>query len=172
MGPLALLGALRREVFRNVGSCLAPHNAYLHSLGLETMSLRIDKSCSNALDLAKFLQQHEKVVSVNYPGLPGSEFHQIASAQFDKGYGGILTFDLESREDCFELLDNLNLIKRATNVNDNKTLILHPASTIFCEYPDEVLSDIGVRQTMIRLSVGIEDFDDLRNDLERGLEAL
>ena len=172
MGPLALLGALRREVFRNVGSCLAPHHAYLHSLGLETMSLRIDKSCSNGLDLAKFLQQHERVSSVNYPGLPESEFHEIASAQFDKRYGGILTFDLESREACFGLLDNLNLIKRATNVNDNKTLILHPASTIFCEYPDEVLSDIGVRQTMIRLSAGIEDFDDLRNDLEGGLAAL
>jgi O-acetylhomoserine (thiol)-lyase len=172
MGPLALLGALRREVFRNVGSCLAPHHAYLHSLGLETMSLRIDKSCSNALNLAEFLQQHKKVLSVNYPGLPESEFHEIASAQFDKIYGGILTFDLESREACFGLLDNLNLIKRATNVNDNKTLILHPASTIFCEYPDEVLSDIGVRQTMIRLSAGIEDFVDLRNDLERGLAAL
>ena len=172
MGPLALLGALRREVFRNVGSCMAPHNAYLHSLGLETMSLRIDKSCSNTLDLAKFLQQHEKVVSVNYPGLPDSKFHEIASAQFNKHYGGILTFDLKSREDCFGLLDKLNLIKRATNVNDNKTLILHPASTIFCEYPDEVLSDIGVRQTMIRLSVGIEDFDDLRDDLKRGLAAL
>jgi len=172
MGPLALLGALRREVFRNVGSCLAPHHAYLHSLGLETMSLRIEKSCSNALDLAEFLQQHEKVASVNYPGLPESEFHKIASEQFDKRYGGILTFDLESREACFKLIDNLHLIKRATNVNDNKTLILHPASTIFCEYPDEVLSDIGVRQTMIRLSVGIEDLDDLRKDLERGLALL
>ena len=172
MGPLALLGALRREVYRNVGSCLAPHHAYLHSLGLETMSLRIEKSCSNALDLAGFLQQHQRVLSVNYPGLPESEFHEIASSQFAERYGGILTFDLESREACFALLDNLHLIKRATNVNDNKTLILHPASTIFCEYPDEVLNDIGVRQTMIRLSAGIEDLEDLRNDLERGLAAL
>ena len=172
MGHLALLGSLRREVFRNVGACLAPHHAYLHSLGLETLSLRIDKSCSNALDLAEFLQQHEKVSSVNYPGLPGSRFHHIASTQFCKRFGGILTFDLESREDCFKLLDNLQLIKRATNVNDNKTLILHPASTIFCEYPDEALSDMGVRQTMIRLSAGIEDLDDLRNDLERGLVLL
>ena len=172
IGPLALLGSLRREVFRNVGACLAPHHAYLHSLGLETLSLRIDKSCSNAIDLAEFLQQHERVSSVNYPGLKESKFNDIASTQFGKRYGGILTFDLESREACFELLDNLQLIKRATNVNDNKTLILHPASTIFCEYPDEVLNDIGVRQTMIRLSAGIEDLEDLRNDLERGLAAL
>jgi len=172
MGPLALLGALRREVYRNVGSCLAPHHAYLHSLGLETMSLRIEKSCSNAHDLAGFLQQHQRISSVNYPGLTKSKFHEIATAQFAKRYGGILTFDLESREACFALLDNLHLIKRATNVNDNKTLILHPASTIFCEYPDEVLNDIGVRQTMIRLSAGIEDLEDLRNDLEKGLAAL
>ena len=136
------------------------------------MSLRIEKSCSNALDLAGFLQHHQRVLSVNYPGLPESEFHEIASTQFAERYGGILTFDLESREACFALLDNLHLIKRATNVNDNKTLILHPASTIFCEYPDEVLHDIGVRQTMIRLSAGIEDFDDLRNDLAMGLASL
>jgi len=172
MGPFALLGALRREVFRNVGACLAPHHAFLHSLGLETLSLRIDKSCSNALSLAEFLQGHEKVLSVNYPGLPGSEFHAIASAQFGGRYGGILTFDLKSQNECFRLLNKLELIKRATNVNDNKTLILHPASTIFCEYQDETLRDIGVRQNMIRLSVGIEDFDDLKIDLERGLAAL
>jgi O-acetylhomoserine (thiol)-lyase len=172
MGPFALLGSLRREIFRNLGSCLAPHHAYLQSLGLETMSLRIDKSCSNALGLADFLQHNKRVTSVNYPGLAESESHKTASAQFGNYYGGILTFDLVSREACFALLDNLHLIKRATNVNDNKTLILHPASTIFCEYPDEALSDMGVRQTMIRLSAGIEDFDDLKNDLERGLAAL
>ena len=172
MGPYALLGALRRDVFRNVGACLAPHHAYLHSLGLETMSLRIDKSCSNALYLAGFLKNHRKVLSVNYPGLPGSEFHHTAAAQFGKRYGGVLTFDLQSAEECFRLIDSLMLIKRATNVNDNKTLILHPASTIFGEYPEPMRNGMGVRQTMIRLSVGIEDADDLLNDLERGLASL
>jgi O-acetylhomoserine (thiol)-lyase len=172
MGPLAMLGALRREIHRNVGSCLAPHHAYLQSLGLETLSLRIDRSCSNTLALAKFLQQHDKVASVHYPGLPDSKYHANAKEQFCDRFGGILTFDLNSKEECFALMDSLKLIKRATNVNDNKTLILHPASTIFCEYPDEVLSEIGVRHTMIRLSVGIEDFDDLKNDLEGGLAIL
>jgi O-acetylhomoserine (thiol)-lyase len=99
-------------------------------------------------------------------------YHTNAKEQFCGRYGGILTFDLHSKDDCFALMDSLQLIKRATNVNDNKTLILHPASTIFCEYPDEVLSEIGVRHTMIRLSVGIEDIEDLTNDLERGLAAL
>ncbi|MDX1776993.1 MAG: PLP-dependent transferase [Desulfobulbales bacterium] len=172
MGPLAMLGALRREIYRNVGACLAPHHAYLQSLGLETMSLRIDRSCSNALELAEFLQQHDKVASVHYPGLPDSVYHENAKKQFRSRYGGILTFDLHDKDSCFKLMDALKLIKRATNVNDNKTLILHPASTIFCEYPDEVLSDIGVRHTMIRLSAGIEDIDDLRNDLETGLAKL
>jgi O-acetylhomoserine (thiol)-lyase len=172
MGPLAMLGALRREIYRNVGSCLAPHHAYLQSLGLETMSLRIDKSCSNTLAIAEFLQHHDKVASVHYPGLTESPFHGLAREQFSDRYGGILTFDLHSKEDCFTLMDSLALIKRATNVNDNKTLILHPATTIFCEYPDEVLDDIGVRHTMIRLSVGIEDFEDIKDDLQRGLEEL
>jgi O-acetylhomoserine (thiol)-lyase len=172
MGPLAMLGALRREIYRNVGSCLAPHHAYLQSLGLETLSLRIDRSCSNALALAEFLKQHDKVAAVHYPGLPDSAYHPNAKEQFCDRYGGILTFDLNSKDECFALMDSLKLIKRATNVNDNKTLILHPASTIFCEYPDEVLSEIGVRHTMIRLSVGIEDFDDLKNDLEGGLAIL
>jgi O-acetylhomoserine (thiol)-lyase len=172
MGPLAMLGALRREIYRNIGSCLAPHHAYLQSLGLETMSLRIDRSCSNALALAEFLQQHDKVASVHYPGLPDSAYHTIAKEQFCDRYGGILTFDLHSKDDCFALMDSLELIKRATNVNDNKTLILHPASTIFCEYPDEVLHEISVRHTMIRLSVGIEDLEDIQNDLERGLALL
>ena len=172
MGPYALLGALRREVFRNVGSCMAPHHAYLQSLGLETLSLRIDKSCSNALGLARFLSERDKVVSVNYPGLEGSEFYEISKKQFGRGHGGIVTFNLESRDACFELIDNLRIIKRATNVNDNKTLILHPASTIFCEYPAEVLEDLGVGQTMIRLSAGIEDIEDLKNDLEEGFKTL
>ncbi len=172
MGPFALLGSLRREVYRNVGACMAPHHAYLQSLGLETMDLRIEKSCANALNLAQFLQDHKKVEKVNYPGLPGSPFHQLARQQFNNRFGGILTFYLNSQEECFKLIDSVQLIRRSTNVNDNKTLILHPASTIFCEYPQEKNSSNGVTPAMIRLSVGIEDIDDLQEDLARGLESL
>lgn len=172
MGPMALVGALRREIYRNVGSCLAPHHAYLQSLGLETMSLRIEKSCDNALKLARYLADHDQVGSVHYPGLPDSPFHEIAAKQFNNRFGGILTFDLESHEQCFALLDSLKLIKRSTNVNDNKTLILHPASTIFCEYSDEERAGMDVRPTMIRLSVGIEDIEDLIEDLAGGLATI
>ena len=169
MGPMALLGALRREVYRNLGSCLAPHHAYLQSLGLETMGLRIEKSCTNALSVARFLQEHEKVTAVNYPGLENSRYHDVAANQFGNRFGGILTFDLQSRNACFALINRLKLIRRASNVNDNKTLVLHPASTIFCEYPENRQREMKIRQTMIRLSVGIEDVSDIIHDLEGGL---
>ena len=172
IGPMALQGILRRDVYRNLGSCLAPHHAYLHTLGLETMSLRIEKSCANALAIARFLRQHEKVAEVNYPGLQDSRHHKVAAQQFANRFGGILTFDLQSRDECFTLINRLTLIRRASNVNDNKTLILHPASTIFCEYPDKELTEMNIRPTMIRLSVGIEDTNDIIHDLERGLAAL
>jgi O-acetylhomoserine (thiol)-lyase len=143
---MALLGALRREVYRNIGSCLAPHHAYLQSLGLETMSLRIEKSCANALTVARFLQEHKKVAAVNYPGLKESEYHEVAAKQFANRFGGILTFDLQSRNACFAFINKLKLIRRASNVNDNKTLVLHPASTIFCEYPEKQLEEMNIRQ--------------------------
>ena len=172
MGPMALTVSLRREVYRNIGSCLAPHHAYLHSLGLETMSLRIEKSCANGLAVAHFLEDHKKVVSVNYPGLKDSSHHNIAAKQFGSRFGGIVTFDLESRDACYSFINSLKLIRRASNVNDNKTLILHPATTIFCEYPDTKLTAMNIRQTMIRLSVGIEDLNDITDDLERGLATV
>ncbi len=171
-GQMAFIAALRQEIYRNVGACMSPHNAYLQSLGLETMSLRIEKSCANTMQLAKFLEQHAKVKAVHYPGLPSSPYFAIAGKQFNNKYGGLLTFDLESREACFAFIDRLQLIRRATNLNDNKTLILHPASTIFTEYSEEEKLAMGVRPTMLRLAVGIEDHEDLLEDLERGFEPL
>ena len=169
---MALISSLRQEVYRNVGACLSPHNAFLQSLGLETMGLRIDKSCQNALLIADFLQHHPKVVAVHYPGLKNSAFYSTATSQFNDKYGGLLTFDLDSIEHCFSLVNRLQVIRRATNINDNKTLILHPASTIFAEYSEEERIVMAIRPTMLRLSVGIEDYDDLIDDLERGLDSI
>lgn len=171
-GKMAFMSALRQEVYRNVGACLSPHNAFMQSLGLETMGLRIDKSCQNALHLANFLRQHPKVHAVHYPGLSDSAFHTIASCQFNEKYGGLLTFDMHSIEHCFSLMNALQVIRRATNINDNKTLILHPASTIFAEYSEAEKAAMGIRPTMLRLSVGIEDHDDILEDLQRGLDSL
>lgn len=170
MGKMAFIATLRQEVYRNFGACLSPHNAYLQSLGLETMSLRIDKSCANALVLAQFLERHPRVQAVNYPGLPGAASRPIAQKQFGNRYGGLLTFDLSSQEECYRLLDALLVIRRATNLNDNKSLILHPWSTIYAEYSQEQRLAMGVRPTMLRLAAGIEDHDDLIEDLQRGLD--
>ncbi len=171
-GPYALLMRLKREVFRNMGACLSPHNAYLQTLGLETLSLRVDKSCRNALEIALFLQDHPSVRSVNYPGLKNSRFHEIATAQFGDKYGGILTFDLRNKAECFAFMDKLRIIRRATNINDNKTLVLHPASTIFCEFDTERRQTMGVSDSVVRLSVGIEDTEDLIEDIRQALDGI
>ncbi len=171
-GPMTFIGRLRHEIYRNVGACLSPHNAAMQSLGLETLSLRIDKSCSSSLRLAQFLDSHAKVRTVNYPGLTNSPAHITAQKQFGTRFGGILTFDLADKEQCFRFMDSLHIVKRATNVNDNKSLIIHPWSTIFTEYSDEEKHDMGIRPAMLRLAVGIEDTDDLTNDLNQGLEQL
>ncbi|MEE8400177.1 MAG: PLP-dependent transferase, partial [Desulfobacterales bacterium] len=171
-GPFTFIRKLRREVFRNLGACLSPHSAYLHALGLETLELRIDRSCANALEIAQFLEGHPGVVSTNYPGLTSSPYHGIAQAEFGDKYGGILTFQLKDREQCFTFMDRMTLIRRATNINDNKTLILHPSSTIFSEYSDAEKKEMNVSDTLLRLSVGIEDVVDIIDDLKQGFEGL
>ncbi|MFZ2657064.1 MAG: aminotransferase class I/II-fold pyridoxal phosphate-dependent enzyme [Victivallales bacterium] len=170
-GPYTLVTKLKREVFRNFGACLSPHNAYLQSVGLETLALRADRSCSNSLAIAKFLEGHGKIVKVNYPGLESSPFHRTAKLQFGGSFGGILTFELPSRDDCFKFLNRLRLVRRATNINDNKTLAIHPASTIFCEYTQEMKAAMGVPETLVRLSVGVEDAEDIIGDIRQALEA-
>jgi len=169
----ALLTWLRAEVYRNLGACLSPHNAYLQTLGLETLSMRAERSCANALAVAEYLTgRSDRVRAVNYPGLAASKYRAIAARQFPHGFGGILTFDLASKDECFAFMNRLQMIRRATNINDNKTLILHPASTIYCEYSPLEKEDMHVRESMMRLSVGIEDGEDIIADLEQGLAGL
>jgi O-acetylhomoserine (thiol)-lyase len=171
-GPFALSVRLRREVYRNTGACLAPHNAWLQSLGLETVELRSKRSCQTAKRLAQWLENHSGVVRVDYPGLKTNDSFVHAQTQFDGLFGSLLTFDLASKKACFRFMDTLKIIRRATNLNDNKTLIIHPASTIFCEFSPHDREDMGVRETMLRLSVGIEDFEDLVYDIEKGLQLI
>ncbi len=171
-GPMAFVSSLRQEVYRNLGACMAPQTAYLHTLGLETLEMRIEKSCANAIAIARFLSDHPRVRGVHYPGLESSKFHAISNRQFKGRHGGILTFDLESQETCFALIDALQLIRRATNINDNKSLVIHPASTIFAEYSEKEKEAMAVRPTTIRLSVGIEECEDIIADLAAGLNPL
>jgi len=171
-GPLALLVALRREVQRNLGGCLSPHNASLQTLGLETLELRVRASAANALEAARFLAGHAKVLSVDYPGLKSHPSHALAKAQFGGIFGGILSFSLGGRAACYSAMDQLRLIRRATNINDNKTLIIHPASTIFSEFTPAQRGQLGVPEGLLRLSLGIENATDLVEDLAQALEVL
>lgn len=171
-GPFAFISRLRREVYRNIGACMSAHNAYLQSLGLETLTLRLDAACANTQKIAEFLEKAKQVKSVNYPGLKGSVFYKVSRRQFGDKPGAVLTFNLSSKKECFKFLNNLKLIRRATNLQDNRSLILHPASTIFCEYDDKLKKEMGVPETLIRLAVGIEDYRDIIEDIKQALEKI
>ncbi|MEI7525002.1 MAG: PLP-dependent transferase [Mariniphaga sp.] len=171
-GPYAFNYKLRREIFRNLGACLSPFAAFLQSLGLETLQLRFEKAANNCCELAEFLISLPEVKQVNYPGIKGTEFYEISEKQFGKFPGAMLTFDFSTREECFNFMNKLELIRRATNVYDNKTLILHPASTIYCDFDQEKRESLHVSDTMLRLSLGIEDIEDLKNDLIQAISKL
>ena len=165
---MAFIARLRKEIYRETGSCLAPHNAWLQTLGLETLGLRMERICANAGSMAEYLSTHRAVKSVLYPGLPSSPFHKLAQKQFS-GFGGILSLNLFSKADCFRFLNKLSVISRASNLGDNKTLALHPASTIFAGFTEAEMKGLGVDDTLIRISFGIEDIDDLREDISQAL---
>lgn len=167
-GPFAFMARLRKETFRNLGASLTAQSAYLLSLGLETLDLRVQRSCSNALAVAKHLQNKTEVVSVDYPFLENSRAYANASKQFSGG-GAIVTFSLENKERAYAFLNALAIIKRGTNVQDNKSLAIAPYHTIYAEYSDEQKASYELNEGMIRLSVGIEDLEDLLADIDQAL---
>jgi O-acetylhomoserine (thiol)-lyase len=170
VGPLAFTFKLRREIHRNMGAYMTPQVAYQQTIGLESLKLRFERASSSCLELAKRLQSVEGIVSVNYTGLPDNPYHKRSNQQFGPLPGAMLTIDLESRERCFSFMNKLKLIKRATNLFDNKTLAIHPASTIFGTFSAEVRSEMDVRETTIRLSIGLEDVDSILNDIVESLK--
>jgi O-acetylhomoserine (thiol)-lyase len=164
---------IRSSVARNTGACLSPHSAYFHMLGLETLSLRIDKSSKNAIEVAEFLNNHSKISKVNYPGLSKSEYSLITKKQFRNGYcGGLLSFELAPKIPAKKFINALNLVKRSSNFNDNKSLIIHPKSTLFCEYSKEKLFEMGIHEQLVRLSVGIEEIEDIISDINQALDGI
>ncbi len=168
-GNQAFSSRLRKEIHRNLGAYMTPQAAYMQTLGLETLSLRFERQASTCLELAKQLQLMEAIISVNYTGLKENPFHAISEAQFGSYPGAMLTFDLISREACFQFLNRLKLIRRATNLFDNKSLIIHPASTIYGTFTDEQRKSMDIKQQTIRLSVGLEPVDDLLYDIGQAL---
>ena len=169
-GKDALVARIRKEIFRHLGGTMTAHTAHFMNLGLDIMPLRIDRCIENCLDLGQFFSQHQRIISYNYPGIEGSKGYELAKKQFNGKPGAVMTFDLESKEACFKFYNRLKVMRKATNLNDNKTLIIHPESTIYAEFSEREKADMGVRPTMMRLSVGIEEVEDLIADFTQALE--
>ncbi|MCH5169371.1 MAG: O-acetylhomoserine aminocarboxypropyltransferase/cysteine synthase [Prevotellaceae bacterium] len=161
---------MRREILLNLGAYMTPHVAYMHTIGLETLDARYRLQSANALSLAQRLSKQKAVKHVNYIGLPDNPYHQLARSQFGDTAGAMITIDLADKEACFRFINRLKLIRRATNLFDNKTLAIHPASTIFGPFTDEERRSMDVHDTTIRLSIGLEDVDDIFDDIIQALE--
>lgn len=162
---------LLNEMLFNLGAYMTPQVAYMQTLGLETLDVRYRVQASNALELAQRLRTLKPIHKVNYVGLEDNPYHQLAVSQYGETAGAMVTIDLESQEACFRMLDNLKLIHRATNLFDNRTLAIHPASTIFGLFTAEERAAMDVQDTTIRLSIGLESVDDLFDDIKQALEA-
>ena len=169
-GPFAYIAKLRNGLFRNTGACLAPQNAFLNNLGLETLGLRMQRQCDNALELARFLQGLGGDIEVNYPGLEESPYHESAEKQFRNGYGAIVTVRTGSKEKAFSIINSLKIPLIISNIGDTKTLVIHPESTIAAHISDEEKLQSGVFEDLIRISVGIEDIEDLKEDFKQAIE--
>ncbi|HBG05590.1 MAG TPA: acetyl-L-homoserine sulfhydrolase [Geobacter sp.] len=168
----AFTARTRKLIHKDFGACAAPFNSFLLGEGLETLALRMERHCSNAMRLAQFLDAHEKVSWVNYPGLPDSPFFEVATRQFKGRFGGLLTFGLADKASAFRLINGLELAKNLANIGDTKTLVIHPASTICADYTPEVKALMGVSEELVRVSVGIEDIEDILEDFGASLDRL
>lgn len=157
---------IKYELLFNLGAYMTPQAAYMQTLGLETLDVRYHRQADNARWLA---QQLSQVVKVNYIGLADNPYHALAQQQFGETAGAMLTIDLESKDACFRFLNRLQLIHRATNLFDSRTLAIHPASTIFGNFTEEQLEEMDVHQTTIRLSIGLEDKEDILADIKQAL---
>lgn len=161
---------MRRETLMNLGAYMTPHVAYMQTLGLENLNARYTLQSKNTLELATKLRTLKEIKKVNYVGFEDNPFHSISVAQYGKTAGAMMTIDLESEQACFNFLNKLKLVKRATNLFDNKTLAIHPASTIFGPFTAKQRAEMDVFDTTIRLSVGLEDVDDLFEDIKQALQ--
>lgn len=162
-------GRMKNEMLLNLGAYMTPHVAYMQTIGLETLDARYRVQAANARELAERLCTLPAIRYVNYIGLENNPFHRLARGQFGDTAGAMITIDLDDRAKCFDFINRLRLIRRATNLFDNRSLAIHPASTIFGNFTDEERRSMDVLDTTIRLSVGLEDADDLFNDIKQAL---
>ena len=169
-GKGAYITKATAQLMRDLGSIQAPQNAFLLNVGLETLALRMEKHCSNALKVAEFLQKHEKVAWVNYAGLPENKYYSLAKKYMPNGTCGVIAFGMKGgRKQSEELMDHLKLAAIVTHVADARTCVLHPASHTHRQLTDEQLRAGGIAPELIRMSVGIENVNDIIEDLEQAL---
>lgn len=170
-GKAAYITKMVSQVMRDLGAMMAPENAFLLNLGLETLHLRMPRHCENAQKVAEYLEAHPKVEWVNFCGLASSKYNALANKYLPNGACGVLAFGVKgSKEDAIRFMDSLNMIAIVTHVADARSCILHPASHTHRQLSDEQLLEAGVAPDLMRLSVGIEDADDIIADLEQALE--
>lgn len=172
-GKAAYITKMVAQLMRDLGSMMSPENAFLLNLGLETLHLRMPRHCGNAQRVAEWLQSHPKVAWVNFCGLPDSKYHALAQKYLPDGACGVLAFGVKgSKEDAIRFMDSLGFIAIVTHVADARSCILHPASHTHRQLSDEQLVEAGVAPDLMRLSVGIEDVEDIINDLSQALDKI
>jgi O-acetylhomoserine (thiol)-lyase len=163
------LTQIRKKGLRDAGGTLSPEAAHSISVGSETLALRLERACTNAFSLAIFFESHPLIKKVYYPGLESHPQHQLAHRLFAK-YGGLMSIELDESLDCFEFLNKLTLVIKSSNLGDTRTLAIPVAHTIFNELGAEKRAEMGISDNLIRLSIGIEDLDDLMHDFKKALE--
>lgn len=169
---VAYILKMRLQFMRDTGNCPSPFNSWMHVQGLETLHLRMERHCSNALKVAEFLQDHPKVSWVNYPGLAGNSAHEAAKKYLDGGFGALVGFGVKSGlQGGRKFIESLELFSHLANIGDAKSLAIHPATTTHSQLTPEEQKASGVTEDFVRLSVGIEDVDDLLADLDQALAA-
>ncbi|GEP92063.1 O-acetylhomoserine sulfhydrylase [Chitinophaga terrae (ex Kim and Jung 2007)] len=172
-GNIAYIIRARVAGLRSWGPALAPQNAFLFIQGLETLSLRVQRTVDNALALAQWLEQQPQVESVNYPGLPGNKYHELGKKYLKNGFGGVLSFKIKGGTAAADkLVQSLKLIYHLANVGDAKTLIIHPATTTHQQLSEEEQRKAGVAPGLLRVSLGIEHISDIKADFEQAFAAL
>ncbi len=173
MGRAAFIQKARVQLMRDLGMTPAPNNAFLLNLGLETLPLRMERHCENAMKVAKFLEANEQVAWVNYPGLKSNPYYNLAQKYMPNGTCGVISFGLKGgREAATKFMDSLKLASIVVHVADTRTSVLHPASTTHRQLTDEQLEECGVGADMIRMSIGLEYIEDILDDIKQALEVI
>ena len=170
MGPAAYIGRVRTVLLRNMGAALSPFNAFLLIQGLETLPLRMERHSENALAVAEHLKDHDGISWVEYPGLEGSNGYDVAQRVLTGGYGALVAFGIEGGRDAGrKFIESLELFSHLANIGDAKSLAIHPATTTHSQLDEDELASAGVTDDMVRLSVGIENIDDITADIDQAL---